>query len=377
MEPIETKFLDSPESSVHTGSASPDTYFRKRSSNKGARVSHTKSRKGCVTCKRRKVKCDEQRPACFHCSRLREKCEYLSAPARKSPPRAVESPRPTISSTGGINLVDLELFHIYSTSTYSTLSMCSTPRDFWRITVPRLAIQNRYLMGEILALAALHLVYHRPEQRHQYLLTALTHHQAASQEAMELLKNVTMENAAGLFVFSSLTIVIGMATPKRSPSNEISPDEGDFEDWVYLIQGTAEIGATLDQACTESCLTPLFTFYRVGSFVYDTEKLDILTERISSLQSPACHVPDWEATDLFFWLYGCIDGFLPLVKARNQEAWVVMAHFCLILKKAETQWWLQGWADCTMRKIHQELDDEHKSWILGPAEEMGWIPLGV
>lgn len=194
-----------------------------------------------------------------------------------------------------------------------------------------------------------------------------------------------------------------MATPKRSPSNEISPDEGDFEDWVYLIQGTAEIGATLDQACTESCLTPLFTFCehrwtlhysfhsayqrsdgmlcelqdRVGSFVYDTEKLDILTERISSLQSPACHVPDWEATDLFFWLYGCIDGFLPLVKARNQEAWVVMAHFCLILKKAETQWWLQGWAGCTMRKIHQELDDEHKSWILGPAEEMGWIPLGV
>ncbi|KAH6973060.1 hypothetical protein BKA56DRAFT_635020 [Ilyonectria sp. MPI-CAGE-AT-0026] len=255
-------------------------------------------------------------------------------------------------------------------------------------------------MGEVLALAALQLAYHRPEQRRQYLSTALTHHQAASQEAMELLKNVTLENSAGLFIFSALTIVIEMATPKRSPSNEISSDEGDFEDWLYLIQGTAEIGATLEQACTETCLAPLFTFCehrwtlhcsfysayqrtdamlfelqdRVTSFVHDADTLDILTERISSLQSPACYVPDWEAIDLFFWLHQCIDGFLPLVKARNQEAWVVMAHFCLILKKAETQWWLQGWADCTMRKIHQELDDEHKSWILGPAEEMGWIP---
>jgi hypothetical protein len=88
--------------------------------------------------------------------------------------------------------------------------MSSTLREFWRITVPRLAIENRYLMGEILALSALHLAHHRREQRHHYLSTALTHHQIASQEAIELLKNVTRENAAGLLVFSALTIVIGI-----------------------------------------------------------------------------------------------------------------------------------------------------------------------
>ncbi|KAJ0132570.1 Myosin-2 heavy chain [Fusarium oxysporum f. sp. albedinis] len=87
-----------------------------------------------------------------------------------------------------------------------------------------------------------------------------------------------------------------------------------------------------------------------------------------------CYTPSWESTDLFFWLYGAIDGFLPLVKARDQEAWAVLAHFCLMVKRAETQWWLKGWADCMMRKIHMQLDEEHKSWILRLSEEMGWIP---
>jgi hypothetical protein len=117
-----------------------------------------------------------------------------------------------ISGSGAINLVDLELFHTYSTSTYSTLFVCSALRDFWRITVPRLAIQYDYLMGEILALAALHIAYYRPEQRHQYLSIALTHHQSASQKAMGLLKNINPENADALFMFSSLTTVVSRSS---------------------------------------------------------------------------------------------------------------------------------------------------------------------
>lgn len=64
-------------------------------------------------------------------------------------------------------------------------------------------------MGEILALAALHLAYHRLDQRHEHLATALTLHHESSQQAMGLLKELNPHNADGLFIFSSLTIVIG------------------------------------------------------------------------------------------------------------------------------------------------------------------------
>ncbi|CAK7218250.1 hypothetical protein SCUCBS95973_003421 [Sporothrix curviconia] len=35
-----------------------------------------RSREGCLTCKRRKVKCDEQRPRCSHCERLNMECKW-------------------------------------------------------------------------------------------------------------------------------------------------------------------------------------------------------------------------------------------------------------------------------------------------------------
>jgi hypothetical protein len=41
-----------------------------------ARRPHKKSRAGCLTCKRRHVKCDETRPACVPCSTSHRECEY-------------------------------------------------------------------------------------------------------------------------------------------------------------------------------------------------------------------------------------------------------------------------------------------------------------
>lgn len=49
----------------------------------GKRKFHKKSRKGCATCKKRKVKCDETRPICGNCERMSIECVYLipEAPA--------------------------------------------------------------------------------------------------------------------------------------------------------------------------------------------------------------------------------------------------------------------------------------------------------
>ena len=40
------------------------------------RRQHKKSRKGCLTCKRRHVRCDENVPECFNCTRRNRSCTY-------------------------------------------------------------------------------------------------------------------------------------------------------------------------------------------------------------------------------------------------------------------------------------------------------------
>lgn len=42
------------------------------------RKGHTKSRAGCLVCKRRKVKCDEVKPECGPCQRLGLNCQFLN-----------------------------------------------------------------------------------------------------------------------------------------------------------------------------------------------------------------------------------------------------------------------------------------------------------
>ncbi|RFU76874.1 c6 transcription factor [Trichoderma arundinaceum] len=44
------------------------------------RRGHTKSRRGCYNCKRRRIKCQETHPACGHCAKSGLKCEYPAAP---------------------------------------------------------------------------------------------------------------------------------------------------------------------------------------------------------------------------------------------------------------------------------------------------------
>lgn len=53
-----------------TSSPLPEPHLVKTRASKG------KSRSGCVTCKKRKVKCDERRPGCLNCSRRSQGCVY-------------------------------------------------------------------------------------------------------------------------------------------------------------------------------------------------------------------------------------------------------------------------------------------------------------
>lgn len=112
----------------------------------------------------------------------------------------------------------------------------------------------------------------------------------------------------------------------------------------------------------------------INASVDDMERLYTYQETINNLRAAAHYSLDWDVTDVFIWIYKCIDGFLPLLEAPTQEALAILAHFCVMLKKAETQWWLQGWTNCTMSEIYRRMDEEHKVWIYKPAEEIGWVP---
>ncbi|KAF8544727.1 hypothetical protein BDD12DRAFT_814527 [Trichophaea hybrida] len=53
-----------------------NTKLRKRNTNTIPKVVHRRTRTGCVTCRKRRVKCDEARPICERCRKGERECSY-------------------------------------------------------------------------------------------------------------------------------------------------------------------------------------------------------------------------------------------------------------------------------------------------------------
>ncbi|CAH0047404.1 unnamed protein product [Clonostachys solani] len=116
-----------------------------RSIHKLTRRGHTKSRRGCSTCKRRRVKCPEDQPACSSCVRLGLICEYTLK----------NNPSAPLQSTGGqFNLKDLRLFHHFVLHAYPPLPLHG--KAVWD-DITSYSHNYEFLVHSMLGLAASHL----------------------------------------------------------------------------------------------------------------------------------------------------------------------------------------------------------------------------
>ncbi|CAI7607003.1 unnamed protein product [Penicillium glandicola] len=91
------------------------------------RKSHTKSRNGCKTCKRRHIRCDETFPQCRNCTKHNCRCDYQDAAAtRGSPPAPRRGPDLLMSPE-----IEMEIdnWHRTGVPPYPELLQC--PRSGW------------------------------------------------------------------------------------------------------------------------------------------------------------------------------------------------------------------------------------------------------
>lgn len=88
--------------SSSASSASPESIKKNLKASTGKRKYHQKSRSGCSTCKKRRVKCDEQKPLCGNCVKLNLDCGYLHMdpneimPPEKKPKKVKTEPAPRV-----------------------------------------------------------------------------------------------------------------------------------------------------------------------------------------------------------------------------------------------------------------------------------------
>lgn len=109
------------------------------------RKGHTKSRRGCFSCKKRKIKCQETKPRCENCQKVGIICEY----SRSAVDSLVKflSPTPQVvplqSTPTILSMEDLRSFHHFLFRAYPRLPVGAS--RVWTVEIPQFAHEVRNL----------------------------------------------------------------------------------------------------------------------------------------------------------------------------------------------------------------------------------------
>ncbi|KZL65188.1 C6 transcription factor [Colletotrichum tofieldiae] len=171
------------------------------------RRGHTKSRRGCFNCKRRRIKCQETHPSCGHCAKSGLKCEYPNTPA------IVHQPHHQVPL---FSLQDMRFFQHFMLQCYPHHPIGN--ENIWTHEVPCLSQSHEFLMHAILGMAACDLMNTDPS----LLAFAMAHRVKAIKAIKKSLaelprqKGTTSEHANALvatcfaLTFQSVTFEDGM-----------------------------------------------------------------------------------------------------------------------------------------------------------------------
>ncbi|KAH6642175.1 hypothetical protein C7974DRAFT_96632 [Boeremia exigua] len=211
----------------------------RRSSGFVSKKPHRKSRGGCSTCKRKKVKCDEGQPICGYCSLRKMSCDYLPELISASPASTATFNTPSDqtsdeeidfnntavpifsclmpaipASSGLMSDSDIELLHHYKTFTWQTITVRDDEAvvSLHRDSIPRLSLSHSHLMYALLSIAASHNNMLAPSKQSKQL--ALVHRQQTFAEYSKALQNITAENYESVLVTGML--LLSLISPPES-----------------------------------------------------------------------------------------------------------------------------------------------------------------
>lgn len=105
------------------------------------RIGNTKARTGCLTCKKRKLKCDERKPACIRCENSQRHCEgypHLFAALQKPPFASISYPLDRLLSTFKATSNEWQAYDFYINRACPNIGG-SLDHDFWHDLVLRFA----------------------------------------------------------------------------------------------------------------------------------------------------------------------------------------------------------------------------------------------
>ena len=362
----------------------------------GMRKTHRKSRKGCIQCKQRHIKCNEERPCCGNCERLEIVCSFASSPAPTRPSStpgvsAYSSPIDVVVDIHpSLALEDLELLHHYVLRTASTFFAEGPRLDIIRDEYIRIGFSKIYLLHAILAISALHL-YHQDGSRSEMLTRASLHYNAALRLAQPHIVHLTEDHSMAMFAFSGYISVYAMAEAcLRLRTNSSTDPIDEIIACFHLSRGIRAVLGPFYEHLSTSAISPILFHEDIDRQAREDNSIafEAPLQRLRARLPPVTTNDDGAQEDanasamkslfnylavcdlaagydfgklrlVHQWLVEAHKDFLDLLDARDPLALAILAHYAVLVHQGKNTWWLQTWPQALFSHVQDTLDE---SW---------------
>ncbi|KAH6629485.1 hypothetical protein C7974DRAFT_434033 [Boeremia exigua] len=384
------------------------------------RKSHTKSRKGCFSCKTRHTKCNEVRPRCQNCVRLDIHCNWpviknqYSASSPQSNGSSHLSPvvpeQLSAHSTAGsepsdadLPIPDLRLLHHWMSKGHQSLRPYATSSredNIWRDECINISFQHPPLLHGYLALSAVHKALTVPgSDRQSLLLQADSHISRGLAIYRQHLEAPAVERAVPMFMTSTVLFTYNLGSAQlEKPDDPIDgihhcfrllagikmvvmpfwfeiKDTSVFAHLVEFAEGDntdsldarAKDDSTPEMLALKELTGCLLNAQDRDTCLTETEELHRTSVRLRHLSARSD-----EYSLILGWAARLQDHFMHLVSAHNPVACIIIAYFAALLAQARPVWWVGNWPQWLLTACEQLLaaTPELLKWLEWPRRIM-------
>lgn len=267
----------------------------------------------------------------------------------------------------------------------------------WRDHIPQQAIRHPFLMHGLLAYAALHLAYLRPDNAHKYLQLSDKHQAIAVQKyrSMLCLPSVDPEVADALFALSA-TLSFSPMARSCALTETTTMDMDTVTEMFILTRGIVNVINLTREHIKQSpmmemlrtrdyigvvhlplCVSSQFDAIRhmLASYGLDQDALEHCQYALQKLEEVYKNISYFSPThnmeigDITRWQVIVSMGYVRLIQARIPPALVILAHYAAAITSVRTAWYTQNWAEYALRGISAALDSSMQHWIEWPVQQ--------
>ena len=345
--------------------------------------------------------CDEDRPSCGRCRRSDGQCSlaFLTPISFQKPKWTRPEGGQTLTCSpqyfqpAFMDTDSLELFHHYTSATCLILSR-SRNIDIWQVAIPRMALQHAFLMHGILALSALHLSRMQPLRTRKLTFLASAHEQAALPSFRNhISQNPNFNNndtCNAVFSFSGFVIPFILASESASTSR-IPGLEDAAPHWFHAIRGLMVLLSGNWSTLSQGPYAPLllagtsepvsYANNPADSHLVEIQQLisswddaqgvvacQIALDELRRVLSPCKTTVGFKAAFLIWPSLVPLD-YIRLLHLKHPIALIILAHYCVLIKKIEMIWYLRGLGQNLLSSIHEALEPKWRPWLEWPMEQ--------